>query len=233
MSTELDLGRFEREVRRLEESLGSARAAAERAHRTSLVMGACIALIVGTFLLLNYLNFRAELTTEKLAASIQHQLREVSPAAFREFGQLGQELLPVYASEWQQQFQAAWPAIKEKLDAEMTLLANNAVTRVDSHLNACEQRVLDETRRVLVSNFPEFEDPKAQEIMTARIQEVCEGSFTKALDDFNTLFVNDMTRVQRAIAEFELPEIQASTIDLQKKFLHLWLQIVDQEIMQL
>jgi len=42
-----------------------------------------------------------------------------------------------------------------------------------------------------------------------------------------------MTRLQRVIAEFELPDMKASTVDLQKKFLRLWLQIVEQEITQL
>jgi hypothetical protein len=233
MSTEPDLGKFEREVRRLEESLGSARAAAERAQRTSIAMASAVAVIVVTFLLINYLNFRAELTAEKLAASFGQELKEARPAALREFGQLGQELLPVYAAEWQAQFQSAWPAIRERISSEMALLADNAAARVDSHLNASERHVLDETRRVLVAHFPEFEDPKAQAAMTARVQEICEGSFRKALDEFHTVFVSDMTRLQRVIAEFELPEIKASTVDLQKKFLRLWLQIVDQEIMQL
>ena len=115
----------------------------------------------------------------------------------------------------------------------MALLADNAAARVDSHLKASEQRVLNETQRVVAGNFPELNDPKAQAAVTARVQEICEGSFRKALDEFHTVFVSDMTRLQRVIAEFELPEIKAATVDLQKKFLRLWLQIVDQEIMQL
>jgi len=233
MSTALDFGKLEREVRRLEESLGSARTAAERAQRTSIVMASSFAVIVVTFLLLNYLNFRAELTAENLAFSFGQELREAGPAALREFGQLGQELLPVYATEWQAQFQAAWPAIKEKIGSEMAQLADNAAARVDSHLKAGEQRVLDETRRVVLANFPGFSDPKAQATMTARVQEICDGAFSKALGEFHTLFVKDMTRLQRVIAEFELPDMKASTVDLQKKFLRLWLQIVEQEITQL
>lgn len=69
--------------------------------------------------------------------------------------------------------------------------------------------------------------------MTQRVHEICDGSLQKALDDFNVLFVKDMQQVQHALMQFDLPASDIPTVELQKKFLRLWLQLLDQEIMQL
>ncbi len=233
MSTELDLQKLEGEVRRLEEGLSATRAAARHTQRTSLVIGTAMATVIVGFLLVNYFNFRAEFTPEKLKASIEQELKEVSQAALREFGQLGQELLPVYAEEWKKQFQAAWPTIKQNVANEITLLADHATTRIDRRLTESERRVLDKSRALLAEHYPQLNDPKTQDAVTRRIHEICDGSLQQALDDFNVLFAKDMQRVQDAIVLFDYPDSHVPTTELQKKFLHLWLQLLDQEIMEL
>jgi hypothetical protein len=233
MSTELDLQKLEGEVRRLEQSLEAARAASRAAQRIAILIGTAMATLVGGFLLINYFNFRAEFTPEKVKASIAQELRDVSPAALREFGQLGQELLPVYTEELKRQFQAAWPSIKDKVDNEVTLLAEHATTRIDRRMTDAEGRVIDTSQALMQKHYPELADPKVQETVTRRVHEVCDGSLQKALDGFNALFARDMRRVQHALLQFEFPPSSVPTVELQKKFLHLWLQLLDQEIMQL
>ncbi len=51
--------------------------------------------------------------------------------------------------------------------------------------------------------------------------------------DFDASFSVDLSRLEEAVFHFDLSDGDEQTVDLQKKFMHLWLQILDQEIMEL
>jgi hypothetical protein len=157
----------------------------------------------------------------------------VTPAAIREFNLLGKDLVPLYAAEWQKQFSAAWPEISRKLESEMSELGNNVLISVHTQLAESESRVLDKTQQVVFASYPALSTGKSREEVTRRLHTISEDALIKALGNFDTKFSKDIDSLQSTLLKFDLTDANETTVDLQKKFLHLWLQLLDQEIMAL
>jgi len=229
----MDLKELEVEVQQLEDVLRSQEKTTRTAGRVPVFISLALMLIIGGFVLVNYVRLRAELTAEKFAKSIKEELVEVTPVAIREFNLLGKDLLPVYTSEFQKQFAVAWPGIAKKLETETSELGNNVLLAVHQNLNETEQRVLDKTQQVLFASYPPLGNAKDREQLSRKLHSLSENALVKALGNFDAKFSRDIDKLQSALMKFDLNDSSDSTVDLQKKFLHLWLQLLDQEIMAL
>ena len=100
-------------------------------------------------------------------------------------------------------------------------------------LDETEGRVLQRMEKTIVDTFPDLQDPAKRSDLEKRLHATCDRVTGTALHDFDTLFVKDVNRLQDVIFKFDVSDKEISTVDLQKKFLHLWLQLLDQEIMKI
>ncbi len=233
MSNSTELTQLQSEVKRLEEMIRAESQANQRVSRIPLAVSAVLVLLLSCFLLINYFKVRSELTPERLGKSLREELLEVSPKALREFNILGKDLLPVYVEEWQKQIQAAWPEISKKLDDEIGKIGDNVTRNVDTLLSESEERVLRKTEKVMLDNFPQLKDPEQSKEVERRLHELCDTSLTKAILHFDRLFSRDVASLEEALLKFNVADTHETKVDLEKKFLHLWLQLLDQEIMEL
>jgi hypothetical protein len=62
---------------------------------------------------------------------------------------------------------------------------------------------------------------------------MCDETLKKTLVDFEKLFSRDVEQLQTTVFKFNVSDGDEETVELQKKFLHLWLQLLDQEIMKI
>ena len=82
-------------------------------------------------------------------------------------------------------------------------------------------------------HYPELNDPAKQAQLEKRLHSVCDNALESSLLEFDRMFSKDVGRLQDTILTFELKDGEDSTVDLQKKFLRLWLKLLDQEIMKI
>jgi len=233
MNNPSELKQLESEVKRLEEMIQAEGLAHQKVSRVPLAVSAVLVLLLLCFLLVNYFKVRSELTPERISKSLQAELREVSAPALREFNLLGKDVLPVYVAEWQKQIQASWPQISKKLDEEVGKIGENVTHTVDTLLTESEDRVLARTEQILSENFPQLKDTEETKKIDRRLHELCDTALAKAILNFDRLFSKDVTSLQEALLKFEVTDSHETRVDLEKKFLHLWLQLLDQEIMEL
>ncbi|MGQ9589670.1 MAG: hypothetical protein ACUVYA_05165 [Planctomycetota bacterium] len=221
------------ELKRLEATIVAEKAAERRLAKTSLAVAAAISAIVVGFLAVNFVRLRREFTSEKLSKSLEKELSEFAPTALRELSILGRDLLPAYVEAWDKQFRAAWPEISAKLDQELVRLGKNLKTRVHEALLGIEERSLEGVRRAVSKHYPSLSDPSRQAEIAERLHAYCDQALEQSLLDFDRMFSKDVSRLQDAILTFDVKDGEESTVDLQKKFLRLWLQLLDQEIMRI
>jgi hypothetical protein len=86
---------------------------------------------------------------------------------------------------------------------------------------------------VVVGSYPDLGSPSRRAEIEKRVHLACDSALEKALVDFDGLFSKDVDEFQRTLRGFNLSDGKESKLDLQKKFLHLWLQLLDQEIMKI
>ncbi len=233
MSTPNELKHLEAEILELEEAIHANARAAKRAARTSLGIGMAIIVVIIGFLAMNFAHLRSAMTQEKFARSLSKEISELSPTALREIHQLGQDLLPVFASELKKQVEAAWPEVAIKLDLELRDLGGNLLADTHHILSESEGRVLASVESSMFECYPQLNDPVHRQDLERRIHGICEVATTRSLEVFDDLFSRDIARMQESLARFDLTDTHETPDDLHKKFIHLWLQLLDQEVMEL
>jgi hypothetical protein len=204
-----------------------------RASRQSLFSVLVLALIVFVFVVVNTVNLRSEFTEDKIRQSLAAELQELRPAAMRELGTLGRDVLPVYAEEGRRQLSQMTPRLVTVLEQEIEAFSGDVLARVHGRLTEAERRVLAKTEIEIFKHFPGLHDPVAREKLGKRLFEVTDASVSRSIADFDKRFGAQVDRLRAAILDFDVSDANETPVELQKRFLHTWLQLLDEEILAL
>ena len=210
--------------------LATEKSAERRSAFATRVIAFAIALIIGIFLIVNYVHIRTEWTQEKLHASLEQELNELNPTASLEFGELAQYLVPVYTAETKKQFTKLGPQFSRVFIEQIEGMAAELRSDARDKLRAMDGRIRDHAMLTIAEVYPDLMDPPEQERLMRRFELVTEDALLRALTDFDTRFSHDARELQEDILSFDLRETDESTPDLQKKFIRLWLKLLDAEI---
>jgi hypothetical protein len=233
MNTEEPLQSLEREIRRLEETFTAEIDASRRASRTAVVASCVLGGVIAVFVLVNLLYLRSEWTREKLTASLRREVREFTPKARYELELLGEEVVPVFVAEARSQLHKEAPAIVAKTEAEVDRLIDNVLSRQHRRLAEAQERVLAKAERNILEAYPNLKSAAEREALGNRFHATAEDAIAEAVSDFNTRFGHDVHKLKDTLLRFDLSDSHEDVVDLQKKFLHLWLQLLDEEIVGL
>jgi hypothetical protein len=189
--------------------------------------------MVGFFVLFNYLHFRFNWTKEKFKTSLEQEMKELSPVAFKELSALGKELLPVYAEHGKKQFSLLMPEISNVLQEELTQLCNEILAGTHHRLELAEERVIEKTEQELFKNYPDLNDVVKREELEARFRKEAEKAALDTIHEFDKLFSRDIDESKSLLLKFDVRDTEETRLDLQKKFFRLWLRLLDLEITEL
>ena len=217
-------------IEQLTLELATAKSVARRSAFATRVVAFAIALIVGIFLIVNYVHIRMEWTQENLQASLERELNELNPTATLEFSELAQYLVPVYAAETKKQFRKLGPQFSQVFVEQIEGMAAELRRDARDKLRAMDGRIRDQAMLAIAEAYPELMAPPEQERLMRRFEIVTEDALLRALTDFDSRFSNDARELQDDLLSFDLRDTDESTPDLQKKFIRLWLKLLDAEI---
>lgn len=233
MNTSHELRLLEAEIHELESAVESQVRTQRKSAQLSLGIGLAIVLILGAFLVTNWLHFRREFTREKVTECLSTEIAAMSPLALQEIERLGRDLLPVYAAAFHREVDAAWPELAERLVAESTELGSGLLETTHGALRQTEARVLAGVEQQLLEAYPFLGDAVDRETLTREIAAVCEEELGGVLTEFDSLYSPSLERLQTSLCAHEIDVPGESAIEIKKRFLHLWLQLLDLEVMEL
>ena len=220
------------EIRELESSIHESRSALRRSSRTAVLISFILCLTVSAFLFLNYITLSTSWASESFGHSMKRELREFSPTLMNHVNELGQNLLPVYVEEARQQLAAASPELSLRLQAEVGEFKADLTQTLHEELETMQIRVTDRALREIYANFPNLAADRPQHDLAERLHATMEQSLVEALLTLEERFVQDFDRIQSSLLQLDLNDCGESTLDLQKRFLQLWLRLLDLEIME-
>ena len=139
----------------------------------------------------------------------------------------------IYAAEGKSQLKRMGPEISRRLNRQLDLLGQELNMGVHAQLTVAENRIKAHTLEALFAAYPELRDSAEQRMLTASFQTIAESAVVDAVSGFDRKFSDDIDALAETIFEFNEEESEETTVDLQKKFIHLWLQMIDAEIMKL
>ena len=233
MGSENEIQRLEEEVQILEDLVAQDVRLARRAGRNSTIVSLSLCFVVFVFVAANAVNIAMEFTEERIADSLEIELREFSPVAIRELKILGQDVFPVYAQEARDQLTELRPIIFERFAVELDQLSIELLENVHRHLNEVQQRVLADTEKALLESFPSLASESLRGKLRRHLQDTTENVVASTIGDFDRRFGAHLKRIEETLWNLDLADSDESPVELQKKFVHLWLQLLDQEIMEL
>ena len=94
-------------------------------------------------------------------------------------------------------------------------------------------RIRDQAMSAIAESYPNLMEPGEQARLMQSFEIVTEAALLRALTDFDDHFSKDAREFQEDILSFDLRDTDESTPDLQKKFIRLWLKLLDAEIAKL
>ena len=233
MESPQDKSQLEHQLLRLENAARAEDSSRRAALRAARIVTVGLATTIVIFVCINYFSIRGQWTEENLRSSLAKEVRELSPTAAREIGDVGRAILPVYAEEMSAQITALMPTITKRLESEIDALTMDVLTTTEGQFSAAQERVLTQCEKELLENHPVLLDPKKRTELQKRFHAITEEAVISTAAEFHTLFARDIERVQERLLNFDLADTDETTVDLQKKFLRLWLQLLDEEIAQL
>ncbi len=231
--TETDIDRLEARIAELESARQNEEGSLRRSSKAMVGISLAIFLIVASFAIPIYLHARSEWTEDKLAASFQHQLEELNPTTIEQTRALGEHLLPIYVAETRKQLMQMGPEISRRLGRQMDLLAQELSTELHAQLMEAEKRIQKQTTEILFQSYPHLADQAQQDRLASSFRFITETAMTNALADFSERFSVDVAALADTIVTFTDADPEETTLELQKRFIHLWLKLLDIEIMKL
>jgi hypothetical protein len=233
MSTQSDIQRLEAEILGIESTIRECTRSTKRAAATSIATAAALLGLVACFILINYSRVCAELSQEKLLNSLTRELGEVAPLAMSEIQRLGQDLLPLYAQEFKSQLETRWPEIAARVEREVEEIGSRALTDANAALRGSEERIEAALLKTIFDCYPEVHDPVQREEIERQLKTTCDQTLALTLDSFDRTFSKDLDRLQQTVLQFDVSDGHDDHVDLQKRFLRLWLQLLDQEVLEI
>jgi len=233
MDSEKTLTAVEKELEQLGVVLREEIIARKKATKTSRLVTLALTGVVLFFVGLNVVHFSSAWSEDKFKQSLEKEMPELTPVAMRELNTMSQELLPVYAEEGKRQLQSFVPDLKEAVERELDLMGTKIVNDVHEDIHTSLNIVYGKIGEQLYEKFPELRDPKGQKEFQERFRAATEEAVLASVVEFETLFRKDVEELTDTVSKFTIEDENLSVPELRKKFLRLWLRLLDYEVMEL
>jgi hypothetical protein len=224
---------LEKELNDLETALASERSTARRVTRTGLATVVVICVIALGFVLHNVSTVRSEWTEENMGQSVAKQMKHLQPIVMHELSSLSTTLMPVYEKAARAEFVASSQDLDIELADQLDHFYIDLEANAKSRLKETEKRVIARIEEIINNEFPSLSSPEAKAELVTRFHDVTETAFANTMTRMQAKYSQDIDKLRKTIATLDLPKSPETTAALQKQFVHLWLQIVDEELMKL
>lgn len=221
------------QVGRLEAAYDETRATHRRGFMVAGGITVAILCVTGWFLYSSYSFFEREWTEERFAKHIRLELEELQPSVTSEMQRVSSELVPVFTAELRRQVPERLPEISDKVREQFDRFGQAFRTELDSQLEESMQRVESRIQQDLAACYPSLSGGSAQQRVHDEFHRAIEKSVRTATHKFQSDFGRDVARLQQAVDDFPPPKPGTKPVDLQKRFIRLWLKLLDEEIEKL
>ncbi len=217
----------------LESAFSADQAQARGTSRAATCVTVALCLSITVFALINYLNVRSNWAHADVAKSIELEVAEISPALQAELKSLSQSLLPVYSHEGRAQLLAFGPDVARQLRQEVDQLGVDILGLVNNEFDGLQSRVSVQSQSIIMSAYPSLTDPAKRASFETDIEAITSNALLDVFSTFQERFNKDIKDIESCLVEFDVSDTGEDTTDLQKKFIHLWLRVLDQELSEL
>jgi len=230
VQTEPDPSRLDDEVRRLEASLAAARDASRRRGRTLAALSAIVLACAGGFLYDAWSTVQHQWSNERLAKSLSREMETLGPMAVAEMVTMTEALLPVFTDEGRQQLERRQPEIEAVLNNQAAVFMDELREDTHARLLTTKARIQNGAGQLLISQYPDMTEER-QELLVHLFVSSIDQQLNASVDDFVRRYSIEAQTLMDALYRFDVKGEGIPTQELQRQLVHLWLQAIDERIM--
>jgi hypothetical protein len=138
----------------------------------------------------------------------------------------------VYADEVGRQFERKSGVIRETVGTELDLLVQEVMVDARRHMTETESHVREMTLGIIDRNFPELDTPEAKARLVTQVSDIANAAVAEQVIAFEERYAKDMAELRDTIAYLDVQDTGESTAELRRRFLSLWLQIINEELLK-
>jgi hypothetical protein len=233
MQPDTAVKRLHDELKRLDQSIEEEREMDRRATVITISLAGVISLVIVGFLLVNFLYFKSEWTEEKFAKSLHNELEVLNPVVLEQLHTMGKNLMPVYVKEARRQLPRMAPRFSRELSSQLGHFSKNFQEDTAARLEKAEERIQQDTHEIVFAAYPGLKSKVEQQKLDRSFETITHDAVYGAIKEFEGRFGKDADALQNVVLDFKPKQTDETTVDLQKKFIRLWLQLLDEEITKL
>jgi len=225
--------RLHDEFKKLDQSIEEEREIDRRATIITISLAGVISLVIVGFLLVNFLYFKSEWTEENFAKSLHNELEVLNPVVLAQLRGMGKNLMPVYVKEARRQLPEMAPRFSRELSSQLEHFSRDFQHDTAARLEKTEERMQEDTHAIVFAAYPGLRSEAEQQKLNRSFETITHDAVFSAIKGFEARFAKDADDLQNVVLDFKPRQTDETTVDLQKKFIRLWLQLLDEEITKL
>ena len=233
MSSATQLHGLEARIEALEATFAAGQTQARGTSRAATCVTLILCLTLAAFVMVNYLNLKSSWGSADVSQSVEQAFAEISPAVQTELRELSQKLLPVYSHEARQQLLAFGPQVAVQLRQECDLLGRDVANLANDELGSLRTRVSTRSQQIVMDAYPSLARSDERQQIESEVEAIISNALLDSFVSFQERFVKDVKDVEQCLLKFDISDSGEDTVDLQKKFIHLWLRVLDQELSEI
>ena len=220
------------QVAELEGEVKAQRSAAKKRSRITLGMTAAFCVVLLTMMATDYSRFRSKWTKEKLQAGLEKEMEFLTPSVRRQLDKLGSEVMPVFAAEGKKQMPERWPEVQNMLVAQVDDIRNLVIRHARQTMADTRQRVGNEVQHAVFASYPDLQNDSDRQELKDYFELMTDEAVSRAIGGFYQRFESRLDDTRETLARVDSNKTE-SDADLQKRFLTLWLNLLQEEIEEL
>jgi len=203
----------------------------QRLSRRRSALIALLALgMVGLTVTLCYRELDTNFAPEHLERSASAEAQKLLPSLSEHALALIREVRPTYEEEGKRALRAAVPRLQEQLEREFVHLGESLASRTETTIGTVLPRTAEKVLVDFYTAFPDLADEAYVQETLDRLKHEIRAETQAVIDSAWQTFRTPTERLAATLGRFPSLE-EMPDGDLERRFIHLWLMLLDHELM--
>jgi hypothetical protein len=205
-----------------------------RYRRMETIISVAVAFVIVAFVVASYFAVRANFSGERLSMRLSSEVSAMTPRISDAVLAVGEEVMPVYLEQGEKKLRDALPGLELAMSEELAKVWSGMHSQIEADFDAALDRSGKKLEQRLQQQFPELLEPTNLALLEKELNEMLEKDTSEFLGRFFDQYSKDLNGVYNTIEGFRPSRFERlSNEELAAQYLHLWLTLLDREILGL
>ena len=218
-------------VAELSRLMNQAQAARSRHKKVQLGLTLALVGVFAAFVAALYSRVETMYTAENFEVAIGPELEQLQPQVAATIERVVTTAAPHYVEQGRERLEAVLPQVRDQLGAEMVGLADGLAHHAEERAAVALERVRVSQEERLRDHYPDLDDAELERLRRKWAGEI-QADTTEVLGEFHERVMTDFVTLSNTIESFGPSKYDEFERDeLLRYYAHLWLTLVDEEIL--